>query len=279
MDLNTIEQSLIATLKSLGIERHNEGDALYKYTTIEAAKAILGNCSIRYSSPINFNDPFEFNRKCIDIGCTQEEMEFRLRAVLQHNPPPQGIDEYLKNISIQHFQKTYFDTLEEERTHSLIQCYSEIRDEILMWSHYAKSHSGVCIGIRVPTFGINEQSLTMRVNYTHKITPIRMFSTNQMVGGLALVYWVYTKSERWGYEKEVRTHLSNADGLFEVDGDLYSIQPLDKTQICSLTFGINTPQKDVDDILSIAKSAGYNLKFVSRMELGEPAFDLVEKFI
>ncbi len=273
--------SIEKMLNEFGIFRHDENKPLYKYTSIDTAFSILDNETFRYSSPSIFNDPFEFNRKCIDITCTQELMEINLKQLLpRYKPDIQDVEAYIKTIKLNEYVDRYVSTLEEQRVKSLVQCYSERNNSVLMWSHYANNHRGVCIGIKVPTFDKQDSSvITLKVNYTRKITPISIFK-NPIERGLALAYWTFTKSDVWAYEQEVRTSIDNTDERYKAVDGLYGFLPFDKANIVSLTFGVNTSQEDIEKILSLVHRKRYtDIIQVSKMKIGDAYFDLEEERI
>ena len=69
-----------------------------------------------------------------------------------------------------------------------------------MWSHYANSHSGYCVGLdRDILFDICEAQLSM-VTYDNIFPEVGMFEE----GPIALIKLTTTKSENWKYEEEIR---------------------------------------------------------------------------
>lgn len=77
-------------------------------------------------------------------------------------------------------------------------CVCRQRDDILMWSHYADSHKGVCLEFD----GLSEfMAPAQQVKYSKTREPIRAYheSHEQMMEKALL-----TKSEHWAYEDEYR---------------------------------------------------------------------------
>ncbi len=77
-------------------------------------------------------------------------------------------------------------------------CVCKKRDDILMWSHYADSHRGVCLEFdSMSKFMAHAQE----VRYSETREPIRAYhETKQQMMEKALL----TKSSRWAYEDEYR---------------------------------------------------------------------------
>ena len=77
---------------------------------------------------------------------------------------------------------------------------SEINNDLLMWSHYADHHKGVCIGVRPDVIG----RLFVRVNYAEHV-PVMDVWEYVKPSSDKFIKLSITKSLRWEYEKEWRT--------------------------------------------------------------------------
>ncbi|SHG90699.1 DUF2971 domain-containing protein [Marivita hallyeonensis] len=116
--------------------------------------------------------------------------------------------------------------LELERQKTLIACFSEINDNILMWSHYADSHSGVCL-----IFGVTDQDdhfaneyLPMSIIYSDDrpeittIDVIKFTNQDELKGKFdedrdrIFDALVRQKPCVWEYEKEWRIQHKSEDG-------------------------------------------------------------------
>ena len=79
-------------------------------------------------------------------------------------------------------------------------CLSEERDHILLWSHYANSHRGVCFGFSVADDPLFSQEIA-RVTYQNNYPRYEYFDqTSQDEARIAFA----TKSSQWSYEAEWR---------------------------------------------------------------------------
>lgn len=125
------------------------------------------------------------------------------------------------------FNKTqrWFDdivhrAIEDAKKHTLIACFSKRKDSLLMWSHYADSHKGVCFEFdyestyfydvkyeeQIPSFDVMAGLKTAIASSILKRSQYDKLSID-----LTLVPF-YTKSSEWEYEQEVRGiyHSSNS---------------------------------------------------------------------
>jgi hypothetical protein len=84
-------------------------------------------------------------------------------------------------------------------------CFSEINDSILMWSHYADSHKGVCLGFERtadPDNGLGNYGVSIPVVYRddNALQSFQPLELDQKATSKILT----TKSLVWCYEKEWR---------------------------------------------------------------------------
>lgn len=78
-------------------------------------------------------------------------------------------------------------------------CFSRNWDNLLLWSHYAAGHSGLCLGFDV--FGDSADRVYMDVHYQPNLLKIR----EARDVNIDLAYRLLcTKHESWSYEQEVR---------------------------------------------------------------------------
>ena len=119
-------------------------------------------------------------------------------------------------------------------------CVSEHNNSILMWSHYAKYHTGVCFKLRVMPDKDNALCAAKKVDYL--FSPPSFFNVNDWIDSIILdkkiqtsdLYYRYplAKSDVWAYEKEWRVWAP-----FEKDGNDYLDVPIVDDEIESIYFG------------------------------------------
>jgi hypothetical protein len=99
--------------------------------------------------------------------------------------------------------------MEHSQSGIFIACFSEIKDSILMWSHYAASHTGFCIEYDFAQLGPQDvlTRLLYPVLYTDKMFDMAKYvfpEDRSDFNNLFLTYAAITKSLEWSYEKEWR---------------------------------------------------------------------------
>jgi DUF2971 family protein len=151
---------------------------LYKYVPADDARKILSNCTLRFQSPLQYNDPFDTQWNIAWPLFTQEAMEYdRLlmeRAIRDPGSWPknisqisrvalyqdwkriQGLPENQHEKEISDFvygttaksgmPKEQVEYLKDLQRRMRLLCLSENDRSVLMWSHYADQHRGVVLG-------------------------------------------------------------------------------------------------------------------------------------
>lgn len=168
----------------------------------EFTEKIFRDTELWYSSPADFNDPFDCFIE-LDTNNTLEEIEDFIRK----NPDNQGIDEQrIKQQALawfndpEHFHKLINNTSYEALNSCGIGCFAPDADEVLMWSHYAASHTGICLKFDVLA-DPEGFALIFKVEYP-KEYPSWNHIRNAV--GQTVAQLVSHKSQRWDYEREWR---------------------------------------------------------------------------
>jgi len=239
-----LSSSEIKELIKKGVEQGCYPQYVYKYRVSDTTKnpyfdSIIKTNSLKFSSPEEFNDPFDCQLQPVIFPSQEEVMQF-LNRIAPTLPPdiisnyatyaitnPQKFAEILKNA-------IKFDD-------KGILCLSKESDNILLWSHYADKHYGVCLKFDMledPDFF----SIPLTVKY-EKDYPIynHMTESNDVVTKM-----IKTKFELWEYEKEIR--------IFK---HVKGICKFKKTALTEIIFGCNTPQAEINRIKNLVSTNGY----------------------
>lgn len=182
--------------------RQHERQSFFKYMPLDTAKIVLENTTLRWSSPVIFNDPFDVPRELFPEATEHQiaqalsqklyseltnprdnfdGVNASLAGVVQHVKKmyPKGIpatlDSLFKKITLnppigddaplvlQQFKEHWRKTLADRR----ILCLSESPSILSMWSHYADDHKGVVLEFAC----VDESSPWLEakpVNYTNE---------------------------------------------------------------------------------------------------------------
>ena len=186
---------------------------LYKYRDFSSRTlSMLENNELYFAISDSFNDPFdcrarkefefkddeEFIRKWTPLEASQNNIsiEDAHRFVKKMAESKQSKEDYIKRKS-ELFQKIVFQSFG-------ICSFSEVPDDILMWSHYSDSHKGLCV-----VFNRSQDNMLAHSR------PIEYPEDDEFP---YINYWlgpnepqldefekiILTKSKHWKYEKEWR---------------------------------------------------------------------------
>ena len=160
---------------------------LYKYLDAQGAAGMLYNGNLQFTNATYLNDPFDCHPGLIDFSQLSPEQA-----------KPWGREDTILLKS---------DPFRRDRERAWICSLSKVRDSILMWTFYAKDHTGVCIGLDIekvkpylcPELGIMVDNSCYEVQYRDIIDKPDYFK-----GQGSFYYQMLTKAKEWEYEQEVR---------------------------------------------------------------------------
>jgi hypothetical protein len=158
---------------------------VYKFTSAQYGICNLQNKRLKLSTIDDLNDPFDH--------CPLDTTEPAIGAAL--------------DAVIGHFRRT-----------AAILCFSRNWDNLLLWSHYGASHTGICMGFDIPD-GDPAANYDTDVLYQPNLLQIRRPEDVNFDLANRLLR---TKHESWSYEQEVRMFVQlndppDANGLRWID--------------------------------------------------------------
>ena len=199
---------------------------LYKYKDISEDglahfEDMLRNNRIWFSSPRDFNDPFDC-RRAYDIRNTREQIVLRKAEALTRKGTPlneaiaQANEEIpRKPIELEGWQEEQIASHNRRLANSAILCLTNICDNQIMWTHYARYHTGVCIMFRM--WDLQDDS---QIGFIAEAQPIEYSDRCPLVNfvqddGAEIVRKVLlTKATPYYYEAEWRiVRYDNGPGL------------------------------------------------------------------
>lgn len=176
------------------------------------------------------------------------------------------------------FKNKIENNFNEFNRNVLVSCFSERNDSILMWSHYADSHRGVCLEYEMP----NDKDFA-KVIYSNKrptLNITNMISTylaHDFIGkeldiskfkfGKELVKPYLVKSKEWAYEREIRCLFHTNDlnnNKISYDGDNYFV---DIGRIKRIYIGAKAKGPEIDEIIKLAKNRRIEVVFMKQSDV------------
>ena len=166
-------------------------------------------------------------------------------------------------------------SLKEMRSKARISCFSCKNDSILMWSHYADSHQGVCFEFE------ENRNFFQKVHYSKKRVNISLSDAisrvlafdfvNEKISykdkkfSKTMLKPLYTKSKEWSYEREVRCVLSdsepNTPGFLWIDGKNFIKMKITRIYIGTKAYGDN-----LSELLYLAENRKIPVTFMKEDE-------------
>ena len=181
---------------------------LYKYRAVnEYTARMFTHREIYLPSPLELNDPFEFRFVGVFRGTDTQREEFCRYSVDERNYDERELKKYVEIMMSGFYgpNREYhraFDT--EQVVHGAIRNLGVLslttkRDDILMWSHYADSHQGICLEFT----GI-ELGQIRPVIYQREYPTVNLLELTRPDVAASTERAVRTKSDQWRYEREWR---------------------------------------------------------------------------
>lgn len=183
---------------------------LYKYRPVNANTApIVTDGEVFFPGPSKFNDPFDC-RVTYSIDCTHaqfrrlvERDHLSLRQIMDSRVPDEhkaNPIEWLYDHRAELVTESATQALDKHIADTGVFCLSELRDNILMWSHYAENHQGVCLEFDTHA-GSDILENARQVQYGHAYPVYECFNDDL---SRLVEQALFRKSTDWEYEKEWR---------------------------------------------------------------------------
>lgn len=181
-----IGQGKLQAAKQILLDNISEDAIIYKY---QKGTNRNWNCITQEEPQLwlcqagEFNDPFDcaflYNHHSKDVYDRKTEYDLAVK---------EGLEQFERDKKSEKMQKRVF-----------VACFSEINNSMLMWSHYAEQHTGLCIGYRL--HDLIEKYNCFPVIYSNQMPLISDIGNAEEN---TLYQSILTKREDWSYEQEWR---------------------------------------------------------------------------
>lgn len=278
--------------------RAHDKTHFFKYVSFNTALRTITTKSFRWSSPLNFNDPFDhqtgFDMKLNDEIFNSALMKSIEKIIFDEEymttPPTtqfgagllqlRNIRHRLDKVSIlKDLEKTIpevianFKTLNSDLNkeitnllcHSRIFCVSETNDNIVMWSHYAEKHQGVVFKLKCIDEIDNSLLVAKKVFYSNDFVPFpasdeyaRHLTEEQLIDMTKLM-WDIAYIKHSDWSYEKEWRV-HISLLDEPQGDGYSIYTENAAVFESVYLGCRMSQENRQHILIMIRKFLPNIK-------------------
>ncbi|MBD1384611.1 DUF2971 domain-containing protein [Mucilaginibacter rigui] len=216
-------------------------EKVYKFTTInDNTLKSLKDAYLWYSRPSSFNDPYDCYKHLLTFDPTEQDIiDFVTKNIWLTGAALQAeINYFLQHREL--IPQAQMATIEDTLDAQGICCFTTNYRNTLMWSHYAKNHSGICM-VFEPKNDITSFFIS-KVHYTSEFTPWNYYDRNR----IGLMFLIATKSSDWAYECEYRGMSMNPGAV-----------PFQRQALTEIIFGCKTKQEDIEAVMNTIESAGY----------------------
>jgi hypothetical protein len=253
---------------------------LYKFKAYSTSldrkrvRRMLTRGEVYFARAPDFNDPFELKPRWVPRGKNSAERRKIFRDEVMKNARGNRsqrralLAKALKNASlgkIRQNQNAYHKVLE---TNVDIFCMSGTKKDLLMWSHYAESHTGLCIHINATRMPF---SAAAAVEYSENYPSISMPAEDPEE---AYRVCLLTKAIGWKSENEYRLLRLRLPGSPSLDLDWNG--PIATTPLnafCGVTLGARMPPAFRRSFVKLARRAAHPFE-VWAAKVNDTAFKL-----
>ncbi len=221
------------------------GTVLFKYRSMATPTErgytldIFNNHQLYCCAPVLFNDPFECKAEISFDARIEVKNRRAIEQLMKKNPgmPKREARKRALMLWKELEQKNGKDFLRWLDNDTGVISFSEVNNDILMWSHYAGGHNGLCIEFRCNNdYCIDFFASILRVHYQKNLPSINFYTTPEEE---KLKAFILTKSDHWSYEKEWR--------IIIPDNTKYI--PLPPRVISAIYFGCKISEENRNEIL------------------------------
>lgn len=260
------------------MKTEKDGKLFYKYQPANYNLfENLKNKQLYFRDPRSYNDPLDSKVKGY-LKATRKKWKDYINKI---HPPPRPEFKQLADITIDIYLMD--GTLSKEEN-LLVQenpndridycpltcCLSEESDNILMWSHYANGHKGVCLSFkskykpkpklrRKPEYQLTVNSefspvfpIEYKLDRPEPINLVDDFLANYSHLSDSLLFdFLLTKSPCWSYEKEYR--------MFLTEPEIQNKVSFEKEELEGIIFGLRVNYGDARTITKIIEKHYYDI--------------------
>ena len=218
---------------------------LYRYCSVERAESLLTQGRVFFPCAMDFNDPFDCGVKMVFNASRLKRERYNRELIRQK--APQMARRFRNRLARKAADRESFEEAEKRflsrvRRSVGILSMSARRDSLLMWSHYADKHAGLCLEFRrVGDFMVRALPVVYSLDYpeldffqveglVHREDEVGAAAQRRVVERIYL-----SKSKDWEYEQEWRIVDPVAGRGF---------QPFPSEVLSGITFGCRTSPDD-----------------------------------
>lgn len=234
----------------------------------DVRKDILYKNILHFANPLSFNDPFDsmlpvlFHEDYYETERFHKEFMQGMCKIGKYNYTEDEINEKAKRYvndpaEITYSLKKMTEGVRKQIIENIrISCFTTDPENILMWSHYANCHRGICIGFDTELFN-RHTTMIEKVTYANEFPKL---------DSLTNIPILITKSLHWEYEQEYR--LINASNVTQMNFDKKAIirviigHKMNESLRLNLLDYLSIYYPNIDILISIPNSKGFKIDLI-----------------
>lgn len=230
---------------------------LYKYESFSPQNLRnLKDQVIYFSSPKQFNDPYDCQLKANIQAPSDEEIEKIRKKYSESADVPERAKKSFLESSNNELKDTIYSSAKKIIKDNCFQfietngvtCFSESNEDLLMWAHYGGNYTGFCLEFSTQNEPFSAANVVTYVEELPVVESGKIFLNDNYDDVFNLFC---TKSESWSYEKEWRIMHKNA-------GTPYTYKT---TDLSAIYFGPEIDSASLDIICLILKGQHNKIKY------------------
>lgn len=251
--------------------------SFYKYMGFETTLSVLSGRKLKYTNPIDFNDPFDIAPYSPVIGRSKHYKRIIGQAGNSSNKDFSTAHGRKKLKAMKIDDKAFRERLLKNWS---VTCFSKRPNILPMWAHYADNHQGCVIGFRTNKNVEEQINLDMgkiRTARSLELFPIdveymserpALYDSEGNTSGETALKCFLTKDLAWSYEEEMRAFKEEPTGLYSFRAD----------QLTSVYCGIKMSRSNKallkSALLEFKNETGVSVKFIE-MGMHREKFSLI----
>jgi hypothetical protein len=222
---------------------------LYRYCDLTGKglgyfEDMMAHNRTKFSSPLHFNDPFDC-RVQYDIRNNRNDVVTRYAEYLTRTGTG-DLEKAEREVPVaiadlEKWQEDRIRNISRGLANSGMLCFTTSCDDLVMWTHYAKHHSGICVQFKLRNDSDLEQidffAQARAINYTNE-APLINWVLDKMPEVVQKVF--FTKALPYSYEQEWRiVHYDKSP----------DVKPIPKGIVAAVILGVNIQPHDKERVL------------------------------
>lgn len=197
-----------------GLPFNSNPEFLFKYRSHDCySESWILNEELFFASPASFNDPFD-SKVMYTMEGTIEQKKRYMSEILQAQKPEirkrekwKIINNALKEQKLERDYDNHVKRIQKRIDEYGIVSFSQKPDDLLMFSYYAKDHTGYCLKYRRSKE--NVLSITREINYEPSYPKFSIFDYSLSKVGALGDKVLFTKAKCWEHEDEWRISVAS----------------------------------------------------------------------